>query len=280
MSWVYGVLRWVRVLLFFYVLVLVLVAVFQRRLIYFPSRASEAEVIAHAASASLEPWRDSEGALIGFLRRERTAPREDDVERPSPVLVLHGNAGFAAHRSYLAQLFPDRSVYILEYPGFGARPGRPGEPAIRSAAEAALRELVASYGPVLILGESIGGGPASWLAGRYPDNVSALVLITPFTTLADVARSQFPVFPVRLLLRDRWENERHLAAYPGPLAVLVAEADRVVPARLGWRLYEEFSGRKQLWSFPGSDHNTIIRDLSGATWREILRFLHVEREGA
>ncbi|TVR67068.1 MAG: alpha/beta hydrolase [Spirochaetaceae bacterium] len=271
MAWVYALWRWVRVILLLYALMLVLLTLAQRRLIYFPSRGSERDVTAAAATAGLEPWWDGDGALTGFYRPARIQPESGDES--GPVLVLHGNAGYAAHRNYYAQLFPHRPVYILEYPGFGARPGRPGEKSIRLAAEEALRELASRSGPVLLLGESIGSGPASWLAGAYPEMVTGAILITPFTSLVDVARSQFPFLPVGLLLRDRWNNEVNLEGFPGPLAVVVAEEDRVVPARFGRQLHEGFRGSGRLWSVPGSDHNTLIGDLSRETWLEILHFV-------
>jgi uncharacterized protein len=277
MSWLTGLLRWVRLALVIYGVILVLVTIFQRRLIYFPPRGAESEVIAQAAAAGLEPWRDGEGALVGFLRPARQVPAHQ-VPPPLPpaevpVLIFHGNAGYAAHRGYLAQLFPHRPAYILEYPGFGARPGRPTEKSIRAAAEEAVLALTADGERVFLLGESIGSGPASWLAGRHPDLVAGVVLLTPFTRLSAVAKGQFPFLPVSLLLRDRWDNSTHLIDYPGPLAVLVASEDRLVPARFGQALHEGFPGRSVLWTVPGATHNTVMSELSLKMWREILYFV-------
>lgn len=287
MSWTSGVLRWLLTGLVIYVLVVVVVALVQRRMIYFPSLGSEESVLAAGAQAGFQPWRDDSGDLVGFHRPPRRPPPQPDAgpgagehaEPFPPVLVLHGNAGFAAHRGYLAQLFPHRSVYVLEYPGFGARRGSPGEPSIRAAAESALKDLAVTraHGPVLLLGESIGSGPASWLAGAYPDLVAGVVLFTPFENLAQVARAQMPILPVRLLLRDRWENGRHLESFPGPVAILVAAEDRLVPARFGRGLYQQYPGVARLWTIPEADHNTIMTELTRETWRDVLRFLEEPR---
>lgn len=296
------VFRWVRLVAVAYLLVVLLLALVQRRLIYFPTRDSEEGVLAFAREVGLEPWRDASGALIGVFQPNPPGLNQPGLNQPGleaeeervprRVLVFHGNAGFAAHRGYFARLFPERAVYILEYPGFGSRTGRPGEKTIRAAADEALAELMREDSdPVILVGESIGSGPASWLAGTRPDKVAGLLLITPFTSLADVAASQFPFFPVRPVLRDRWDNERHLPLFPGPVAFLLAEDDSIVPPRFGRALYEGYlkarpSGTDRtggesgtagapgrLWTIPGTGHNEIIRDLPRQTWREILRYL-------
>lgn len=284
-----AVMRWVRFFAFFYLAILALVTVFQRRLIYFPARAGEESVIAEARAAGMEPWRNGRGELIGFV-----APGGSGSSARRAVLVMHGNAGYAAHRAYMATLFPDRDVHILEYPGYGARSGRPREGSIRSAAAEALevlqgqRESAARAGEtetetetedsrVTLVGESIGGGPVSWLAGEFPEAVSAAVLITPFSSLVDVAAGQFPILPVRWLLRDRWDNRRHLDRYPGPVAFLAAADDTVVPPRFARTLYEDYTGTARLWTVPDAGHNTIMSVLSGPSGaeirREVMRFL-------
>jgi uncharacterized protein len=336
------VLRWVRLVIIAYAVIVLLLALFQRRLIYFPTRDSEEGVLAHAREAGLQPWRDQSGALIGFFRPAgngagtgadtgtgkdtdtdaetdpdmgtdtRMGPDPDadagtdpdmgvdagedrglgvgvdagEAREPGRVLVFHGNAGFAAHRGYFSRLFPDRAVYILEYPGFGSRPGSPGESTIRTAVDDALAELMRMRpDPVVVLGESIGSGPAAWLAGTHPEAVAGLLLITPFASLADVAAAQFPFFPVRWVLQDRWENERFLASYPGPVAFLIAGEDTIVPPRFGRALYEGYLAKSgpgsdrserdpgRMWTVPGTGHNEIIRDLPRQTWREIRRYL-------
>lgn len=270
-SLISGLLRWVRLAVVLYLGVLVLVTLFQRKLIYFPSRGSEEEVVAYAKAEGLVPWRNARGDLIGFHSFPRETAR-------SPVLVFHGNAGFAAHRSYFARLFRDHPVFIVEYPGYGARDGKPKEATIKAAAEAALGELVggvsrSGWESILVVGESIGSGPATWLAGRYPDVVRGVLLITPFTSLVDVAASQFPFLPVRILLRERWDNVRHLAGYPGPVGILLAAEDSVVPARFGRELHDQYEGKTQLWTVAGADHNTIMQNLTRERWRFVVGFL-------
>ncbi|HSD21766.1 MAG TPA: hypothetical protein VLC54_17080, partial [Anaeromyxobacter sp.] len=102
--------------------VAVLVAAFalQRRLLYFPDRTSEERALARAEGLELRPWRDAGGALRGWRARSPATPL-------ARALIVHGNAGSALDRTYyvdaLAPLGLD--VALLEYPGYGARPGSP-----------------------------------------------------------------------------------------------------------------------------------------------------------
>ncbi|HYD40893.1 MAG TPA: hypothetical protein VEB43_08680 [Anaeromyxobacter sp.] len=116
-----------------YAAVCLLAFVFQRRLMYFPARYPEDAALRAAAQLGLEPWRDASGALMGW----RAAPRGRAVAR---ALVLHGNGGSALDRADLAAALSGAGVevFLLEYPGYGARPGAPALATLASAAADAL----------------------------------------------------------------------------------------------------------------------------------------------
>lgn len=186
----------------------------QRRLIYYPTH--------HTENNGLAPWRH-DGKLIGFAR---------EVTSPENIwLLLHGNADQASDRVYALPCFSTKdSVFILEYPGYGSRQGTPSMEAFNAAAKEAfsvLREWFPDR-PVCVAGESIGSGPASILASSQqpPDKI---VLITPFDTFARVAAGHFPFLPVRLILKDKWDNIRALKRYNGPVEIFAARADTVIP---------------------------------------------------
>ncbi len=82
--------------------------------------------------------------------------------------------------------------------------------------------------PICVLGESIGSGPASALAREKiaPDKI---VLVVPFDALANVASRHFPFLPVRLMLRDAWDNVESLKDYNGPVEIFGARADAIIP---------------------------------------------------
>ena len=261
-----------------WVLVILLVAIFQRSITYFPQRATAAEVTAAAARHGLEPWRARNGEIIGW-RPPRTANRA-----ANRMLVFHGNAGFALHRTYYADGFgaldqgAKWEVHLFEYPGYGARAGQPGEKSFIEAAAAALAEMQAEDArPIFLLGESIGSGTACALAGQHAEAIAGICLVTPFARFAEVAAHHYPFIPVRLILRDRWDNVAGLSTYRGRLAMWIAGRDEIVTPEQGHRLFESWGGSKQSWVNPTSDHNTMDYLPSNPWWRETSDFLLGDR---
>lgn len=238
----------------------------QKSLIYFPARAAEAVLLNEASRVGLEPWRDLHGSLIGWKR-----PVRGSLARR--LLVFHGNAGFALDRVYLAALpAADWEVLLFEYPGYGARPGSPGEAVIKRAALAALDEVTQPGEPPLYLaGESLGTGVAAWLASQRPDAVPGLILITPMTSLTDVAARHYPFLPVGWLMTERFDSLAALRGYEGPVAFVLAGRDEIVPVDLGRRLHARYAGPKRLWEQPQAGHNAL--DFGPVWWMPVFEFL-------
>jgi len=164
-----------------------------------------------------------DGTLIGYART---------VTDPANVwLLLHGNGGQASDRVYALGRFSDRdAVYIMEYPGYGTRPGTPSRKSFDAAALEAYQALRAQFPgkPVCVVTESIGSGPGSTLAraARPPDK---LVLVVPFDELKSLAHEHVPYLPTSLILAGSWNNMESLAGYTGPVDVYGAERDEVIP---------------------------------------------------
>lgn len=268
-------LRLARSLAVAWLVVVAVMAVWQDSLIYFPARARAEALIAEANRPGLEPWRDTGGEIIGWRK-----PRAAAAQAAHRLIVFHGNAGYALHRwSYVAgfgALDEGRlwDVHLFEYPGYGARSGHVGEHAFNAAAASAFESLRAEDArPIHLLGESIGSGPACMLAARAPEEVAGLCLVTPLARLADVAAHHYPFLPVRLILRDRWDNVAALTNYRGRLAMRLAGRDEIVPPAQSRMLFDRFSGPKRLWVEPGAGHNTLDMMPANAWWREASDFL-------
>lgn len=186
----------------------------QRKALFYPSH--------HDNDNGLSRW-TREGQLLGFAR---------EVAGPENVwLMLHGNAGQAADRVYaLAAFSPRDSVFIMEYPGYGQRTGRPSRRSFDAAALAAYQDLRARFPgkPVCVVGESIGSGPASTLSSASPAP-DKLVFLVPFDDLKSVARDHVGYMSV--LVTGGWNNVEALSNYHGPMDVFGAERDEVIDVR-------------------------------------------------
>lgn len=234
----------IRVWSFAILLLAVACSPLERRLLFAPTH--------HADTSGLAPW-IQDGALIGFARL---------VAAPKNVwLLLHGNGGQASDRVYALPSFPaSDSVYVLEYPGYGARPGLPSRESIDAAASSAFA-LLRKLHPdrlVCVAGESIGSGPASMLGSIRPAP-HRIALVVPFDRLDAVARDHFPDFLVDWILRSDWDNVASLSAYPGPVAIYGAREDRVIPVAHARALADAVSnasfsmieGGHNEWAMPG-----------------------------
>lgn len=275
--------RWIWPLLWAGGIVLVVVgllAAVQRSLIYHPLRLDDAACADLADAQGFEGWTDADDRAIGY----RSLPAPDDRRGPLAVLIAHGNAGCALQRAeYAAPLraaAPDRavSVYLLEYPGYGARPGSPSQQAFLAAAADALAAIPTGL-DVIVVGESLGSGVAAGTAHSHPDRVTGLLLLTPFDSLVDVAQHHYPVLPVRWLLQDRYPAAQWLRSYRGPVAVIVAGRDSVVPPQFGRRLHDGYPGPRLLITAENADHNDLLAVLPESAWARSLGFL-LDRPGA
>jgi uncharacterized protein len=207
-------LRILAIPLALYLLLMLAVYIWQRSLLFFPTHAT--------LSTKLAPW--TEGS--------RTIGYSHEVPNPQTIwLMLHGNGGQAAHRDYVLSCMSEQdSLYVLEYPGYGLREGTPSLDSMNRAASQAYR-LLRSRNPntaVCVLGESIGSGPACSLAEEKvpPDKI---VLVVPFDSLRKIASRRFSFLPVRLILRDAWDNVEALKHYAGPVEIFGAVEDTIIP---------------------------------------------------
>ena len=263
--------------LFIYLALILLLALLQRHLIYLPSRAREEDLLRQAERNGLHPWRGREKRLIGW----RSSLPDASQQPRNRLVVFHGNAGYALHRTYYMNGFRSVregmtawEVFLFEYPGYGARPGARNEENIAAAANQAVKDLLQEDSrPVYLVGESLGGSFASRLAAENPHSVAGLFLVTPLTCLTDVAASHYPLLPVRWMLRERHDVQDYIKAYPGPIAFLLAGRDEVMKNNVGEKLYSQYPGRKRLWTQPEAGHNTLDFTMGSPWWQEITDYL-------
>ncbi len=183
-----------------------------------------------------------------------------DGEIPAAtVLVFNGNAGNRSYRVPLATALRDHGFQVLlfDYRGYGGNPGTPTERGLALDARAARDFLVRRSGVdasrLIYFGESLGTAVASELASEHPP--AALILRSPFTSMADVGQYHYWWLPVRWLIRDRYATIDRIGKVQSPLLVIVGERDRIVPAEFSHRLYNAAKTPKTILSMPDADHN-------------------------
>src|SRR5687768_4535706 len=150
------------------------VTMFQDRLLYFPAKATVADMV----SGGLKAWPSADD-FRGLVAQPAGDAR-------GTAIVFHGNAGHAGHRAYYAQALAGLGLRVIlaEYPGYGPRGGAVGEAHLVDDAEQSIVQAHRAHGaPLLVIGESLGAGVATAAAARQRDKVAGLLLITPWDRL-------------------------------------------------------------------------------------------------
>jgi alpha-beta hydrolase superfamily lysophospholipase len=242
----------------------------QEGMLFFPEQAPLETVEREARAAGFRLWPES---TIDY----RALLAEPAGEVRGTCVIWHGNAGSARQRDCLAAplLRLGWRVVVAEYPGYGARPqGSLREGAMVAEARGLTLEVQQRFGgPVIAVGESLGSAMAAAIAGDPTVPVAGVLLLTPWHDLAGVARVHYPWLPVGLLLRDRFDNAGNLRNYRGPVMVVTAGSDEIIPAAEGQRLYLALgTSTRHLQEIPGAYHNDWIDRVTVNDWREWLTF--------
>jgi fermentation-respiration switch protein FrsA (DUF1100 family) len=228
----------------------------QRRLIYLPAPRAvpPAEALLPGAEEVSFPTEDG-------LRLDGWFLPAAAAGRGPAVLVCNGNAGNRSLRAPLAAALARAGLAVLlfDYRGYAANPGRPTEPGLAADARAAAAYLAGrpegDPARLVYFGESLGAAVALRLATERPP--AALVLRSPFWSLAEVGRVHYPWLPVSLLLADRYDAAGRVGRLAAPLLVVAGERDRIVPAAHSRRLFDAAPQPKRFVLLPGADHNDL-----------------------
>lgn len=233
---------------------LLLVWVFQRALIYFPSDEVPSPSEMGLSDAETVTFQTEDGlTLAGWFVPRQAAATADTV------VVFNGNTGSRAGRAPLAAALRDHGYQVLlfDYRGFGGNPGTPSEAGLLADARAARRFVLDRPGVaasrLIYFGESLGSGVAVALAAEHEP--AALILRSPFTSLVDVGRAHYPWLPVGWLLQDRFASHDRIGGIECPVLVIAGDRDRVVPVAQSHRLFDAVHSPKDLVIVAGADHN-------------------------
>lgn len=191
-------------------------------------------------------------------------PGKEKREAHGLVLFFHGNAGTIAHRlDYLGMFHAmGLATLIIDYRGYGRSSGSPSEAGTYLDAEAAWRHATETLGfpanRIVLFGESLGAGVAAQLATQH--RPAALVLASTFTSVPDLGVELYPLLPIRLLARIRYDTLKRLAQIDCPLLVIHSRDDDIIPFAHGRRLYDAAREPKRFLQIEGGHNEGFVFD--------------------
>jgi esterase/lipase len=144
------------------------------------------------------------------------------------ILYFGGNAeSMAGSSDYIAGQFPEFTVYLMDYRGYGASTGIATEKALYSDALKLYDTIAPKHKQISVGGRSLGSGIATYVAAHR--EVNKLALITPYDSIVNVAQDIYPVYPASLLLDDRYDSVSRVKDIKAQTLIVIAENDRVIP---------------------------------------------------
>jgi fermentation-respiration switch protein FrsA (DUF1100 family) len=240
---------------------ILLMALFERSLIFFPTRYPDGlwdtDAAARGSGCVIDDhfFTATDGTgLHGWWCRRIDAPADQPV-----LLFFHGNAGNLSHRADLLIELATRtpaSVFVVGYRGYGRSEGRPNETGLYLDARAAWQHLTEESGVgadrIIIFGKSLGGGVAVDLAMEVP--AAGLIVESSFTSIPDMAGAHYPFVP-KFLVRTQMNSLVKIEFVSMPKLFIHSKQDRVVPFRLGRKLFEAAPEPKRFLEVAGAGHN-------------------------
>jgi pimeloyl-ACP methyl ester carboxylesterase len=273
-------LRWIGLTVIIVVIVYAVLGLWldamQTGMIYegFTAPVPMPEAVKQAQAVGLVPWdRTTPGATgpQGYVRPDFAAPAPRGT-----IVFFHGNGESAWEWVEDVAPFTQRGfrVFLYEYPGYGGRPGVPGEKTIVPDARAVIRSLAdAGFGPIYVWGESLGSGVAAAVCGDPDLPVHGLTLVTPWDTLPDVGASYYPYFPVHLFMVDQYDSIANLQHFRHPICVIRGDRDDTIPPALTLNLFAHLPNPKKMILKAGYGHGDWPDSPELPWWDDAIDFI-------
>ncbi len=238
-----------------YLLLTGAVFVMQRALLY-PGAKDMPDIALHAGQGIAEVTTQTADGLA--LTHWYLPP--NDPEGPV-VVVFHGNAGHLGDRVPKLRALIDAGFGLLfaGYRGYSGNPGSPTEDDLTADSHGVL-DWLAGQGVeparTVLYGESLGTGVAVKMAVER--EVAAVVLESPYTSIAELSQTHYWYLPARWLVLDKWDSLSRVGRLSAPLLVLHGTRDATVPLRFGQALFEAAAGPKDMVVIEGAGHVDLL----------------------
>ena len=224
----------ILIIFFIYFLVLVFLYFYQRNLLYLPNENNYSEDKISVDIENVRIKTSDNIELLGWYH-------EKNLKDFKTLIFFHGNTGSLENRIHKLNHFRDMNInfLIIAWRGFSGNNGNPSEQGLYEDGKSAIDWLIkkgVSEKNLILYGESLGTGVATHLAQNK--NFAGVILETPFTSMIDAAKKFYPYIPVKLLLKDKFENYKKIKNINSPILIMHGEVDQLVPFSMGKKIYE------------------------------------------
>jgi len=233
-----------------YLLVTLGLYIFQRNLLYHPAENNYSGDKLTVNIEKVKITTDDNINLLAWYHKK-------DIKNYKTILYLHGNAGSLENRIHKINHFNDMNInfLLLAWRGFNGNAGKPTEQGLYQDARSAVKWLInqgVREENIIIYGESLGTGVATEIAQNQ--NFAGIILESPFTSMVAAGKSKYPIFPIKLLLKDKYESEKKIKNITSPILVMHGEVDNIVPFWMGEKIFQLANEPKYSYFSKYDDH--------------------------
>ena len=173
------------------------------------------------------------------------------------ILFLHGNAGNLDNRTDKLNSLGNMDInfLIIAWRGYSGNPGKPNETGLYKDALGGIEWLNKkgiSNDQIILYGESLGTAITTEVAQN--ENFAGIILEAPFTSMVDMGQKIYPIFPVKFLLKDKYESKNKIKNIKSPILVLHGRKDKIVPFYMGEKIFEMANNPKFKYFTDLDDH--------------------------
>jgi len=255
----------VIVIIAFYIIINLVLFMFQDSLIFYPRK-------------------------LVYRSRQIVNNKENEIKINVDGIMLHGwllNKNeekliiyYGGNADELSANIPDMkyiegySVLLMNYRGYGMSEGKPSEKVLFSDAlhiyDHITSERKIRPENVVLFGRSLGSGVAVYVASKR--DVSKLILATPHDSFVNIGKQHFPIIPVGLIIRHKFDSMKYARHVSSPALFLMGTKDRTIPNKNSLNLANSWQGDCRTVLIEQADHNDI--QMYPEYWRAITEFLN------
>jgi len=178
------------------------------------------------------------------------------------LIYFGGNAESVVFNApYYQQNFPHYTIYLVNYRGYDKSEGKPSEKALYEDALHLYDRIQPHHAHVSVIGRSLGSGVATFLATQRA--IRRMILVTPYDSVMSLAKANYPMYPIDWMLSQRFDSLSRVPQIKIPSLIVMAEHDSVIPQAHSINLINAFSPHSpRVVTIANSNHDDLIHRAS------------------
>jgi len=181
-------------------------------------------------------------------------------DKQNAILYFGGRSESVANNiTDFKNTFPNHTVYLVNYRGYGGSSGNPTEKNLYNDATFIYNTISEKHKHIVVIGRSLGTGVATYIAST--SQIQKMVLVTPYDSILNMAEDKYPFYPIRHILEDQYNSINRVENITKPTLILLASVDETINARYSNNLIEKFNpSNLNVFTIPNTGHKNIIEN--------------------